>query len=83
MAFKSSFTQAVATIICERLAAGESLLAICRAEAMPPRRTVYEWLKADSEFAAQYARARQLGIGQFIKRTMSRSWSETLEGATS
>jgi hypothetical protein len=76
---KSTFTQAVGTIICERLATGETLLSICKEESMPPRRTVYEWLNADSEFAAQYARARYLGIGEFIKRTMPRSWCASFE----
>lgn len=83
MAMKSIFTQAVATIICDRLAEGEPLISICCDGAMPACRTVYVWLKVDSEFAEQYAYARYLGRGKFIKRTMPRSWCETLEGATS
>ncbi len=67
---QSTFTQAVATIICERLAAGEPHQIICRDKVMPPSRTVYAWLKVDSEFAAQYARARHLGRGKSIKRTL-------------
>lgn len=59
----STYTQAVADAICERLAAGESLRAICRDEGMPAERTVRGWVIDDIEgFAPQYARARDLGL---------------------
>lgn len=43
--------------ICERIAAGESLSAICRDEAMPHRDTVYTWMGKNQAFADRYARA--------------------------
>lgn len=53
------FSAEIAAAICERLANGESLLAICRDLAMPNRSTVYRWLAADKEFCDKYARARE------------------------
>lgn len=56
----SEFTQETADQICTRLVGGESLLAICRDEAMPGASTVFQWLKAHPEFAESYARARDI-----------------------
>lgn len=54
-------TETAATI-CERLAAGETLRQICRSEGMPAESTVRLWALDDREgFAAQYARAREIG----------------------
>jgi hypothetical protein len=56
----SVYTPEIADEICERLAAGESLVAICQADHMPPESTVRGWAIDDREgFAAKYARARQ------------------------
>lgn len=55
----SEYTEAVALQICERLADGESLRAICRDEHMPGRSTVFQWLAANKSFADQYAHARE------------------------
>lgn len=53
----SEFTQDKADAICERIADGESLRSICRDEAMPSKSSVFKWLKQQSDFADQYARA--------------------------
>ena len=55
----SSFTQEMADLICERLADGESLRAICSSEDMPNRATVFRWLASNDQFSDQYARARE------------------------
>jgi hypothetical protein len=55
----STFTQAIADEICERLAEGESLRAICAGDDMPNKATVFKWLIADKAFSDQYARARE------------------------
>jgi hypothetical protein len=55
----SDFTQEIADAICERIADGESLRAICLPEDMPARSTVFRWLAAHKEFQYQYARARE------------------------
>ena len=58
----SKYIPELAANICERLAAGESLRAVCRSEGMPPESTVRGWALDDVEgFSAQYARAREIG----------------------
>lgn len=55
----SIYTEEIASEICERLATGESLRAMCRDdEALPCERTVYRWLLSDDAFCQKYARAR-------------------------
>ncbi len=53
------FSQEIADLICERIANGESLRAICSEDDMPNKATVFRWLSADSAFSDQYARARE------------------------
>jgi hypothetical protein len=55
----SSYTPEIADAICERLAAGETLKAICTDDAMPGETTVFRWLAASAEFRELYARARE------------------------
>ena len=55
----SSFKQKTADAICERLAEGDSLRAICLDEEMPAKATVFKWLQQQPAFADQYARARE------------------------
>lgn len=56
----SDFTNEIADEICERIAAGETLTAICLEEDMPALRTVSRWLMLDrGGFQAKYARARE------------------------
>jgi len=47
--------------ICERIATGETLQAVCRDKRMPQWRTVYHWMDDDDEFSANIARARETG----------------------
>ena len=56
----SSFNWDVAAEICRRIAAGETLRAICAETGMPDRSTCIRWLDANLEFRNQYARAREL-----------------------
>lgn len=55
----SSFTEAVATKICEGLVSGQSLRAICLADNMPNLSTVVRWLAVNENFRTQYALARE------------------------
>jgi len=58
----STFTQEIARAVCEQLLQGLSLREVCRQEGMPPESTVRLWALDDREgFAAQYARAREIG----------------------
>lgn len=55
----STFTQAIADEICERLIEGESLRSICLADTMPNAATVCRWLAVHEAFREQYAQARE------------------------
>lgn len=54
----SSYSEDIALRICERLAADESLVSICKDEFMPSLTTVYRWKHDNKEFRENYARAR-------------------------
>jgi hypothetical protein len=56
----STYTADTGRKICDRIASGEGLKAICRDEHMPPERTVYGWLRAVEEFRQLYRKAREL-----------------------
>jgi len=52
----------VAAEILDRLAAGETLRAICRDEGMPPRTTIYQWITDNRDnFSDRYMKAREAG----------------------
>ena len=55
----TDYNETIADSICERLADGESLRAICAGEDMPGRATVFRWLGTHEAFRDQYARARE------------------------
>lgn len=55
----SSFTQKIGDLICEALAEGHSLRAICKTDNMPNKATVFRWLADNELFRDQYARARE------------------------
>lgn len=56
----SSYSDAIADVICERLACGESLVTICESDGIPSKATVFRWLADDryARFRDNYARAR-------------------------
>jgi hypothetical protein len=55
----SSYTEEVAQAICERIANGESLNAICREDEMPNKTTVHRWLQDVEPFRNRYVQARE------------------------
>ena len=58
----SIYTPELGDAICERLANGESLRAICRDDQMPGRSACLSWASSQGhDFAGQYARARVIG----------------------
>lgn len=70
-------TQAIADEICERLALGESLLAICQDDHIPGESTVRGWVVDDREgFAAKYARSRDIGLDMRADRMEQKFMSE-------
>lgn len=54
----SDYTQELADRICSRLAAGESMRTICLDDDMPSRETLFRWIRSNTEFRDQYARAK-------------------------
>jgi hypothetical protein len=52
-------TPELCTLICERVAKGETLTAICNEPLMPAWTTVHEWKKADESFRQDFIRARE------------------------
>ena len=57
----STYTEAMADEICAWIEQGKTLREFCRLEGKPAWRTVYDWQKADEDFAARFARARDIG----------------------
>lgn len=57
--------------ICLRVAAGESLAAICEEPGMPHRGTLWRWTKANGRFAATLAAARRAGSASGRARAMA------------
>lgn len=57
----TSYTPALDAEICERLATGETLRAICRDDHMPSWTTVYAWRKVHAQFSERFTLARELG----------------------
>ena len=51
--------ETIETHICELLARGHSLAAICRRKNLPAPSTIYKWLAESPEFSEQYAHARE------------------------
>lgn len=55
----SDYSENLADEICERIADGESLRAICRDAAMPNKSTVFRWLATNKGFQDQYATSKE------------------------
>ena len=53
------YSDELAERICEQLADGQSLRAICAADDMPDRTTVMRWQASNPDFATKCARARE------------------------
>lgn len=87
MARPTIYTPELAREICRRLAGGESLRSICRADDMPDERTVRGWAEDDYQgFAAPYAKARDLGMESMADELLaiaddgSNDWMERQRG---
>lgn len=59
MARPTDYNQEIADRICEAISEGQSLRAICAADDMPCKASVFRWLTLHPEFSDQYARARE------------------------
>lgn len=61
LVFEGEAKRAVQELIIDDISEGITLSEICRREGMPKRRTVYDWIDADPEFAKRMDRAREMG----------------------
>jgi hypothetical protein len=50
----SDYTEELGTVICARLAEGESMRKIAKDEDMPSTTTMFTWIRTHAEFLAQY-----------------------------
>lgn len=67
----SALREATQEELLERLADGESLVAICKREGMPDRRTVQRWQDADEAFDAAITRAREIGYSVMAEKAVA------------
>jgi hypothetical protein len=63
----TSYNEIVAAEIIERLANGETMLAICKLQHMPSYSTVYDWAKNSPGFADTIATARRRQATAFVE----------------
>ena len=63
--------QDVKAEIVEWISSGKTLQDFCRQDKKPAPRTIYDWTEKDPEFAAQFARARDLGADAIAEETLS------------
>jgi hypothetical protein len=56
----SDYTEELAERICDRLATGDSLTTVCKAEDMPAKTAVLRWLAKHESFRTQYAKSKEV-----------------------
>jgi len=78
---QNKYTPELATLICSRIAAGESLRAICGDKEMPCTETVRRWLSTGEypELNAQYACAREEQADYYAESIVAISDELTVE----
>lgn len=55
----TDYTPDLSDLICSRLAEGNSLRKVCKADDMPSTTSVYSWFRLYPEFLEQYTRAKE------------------------
>lgn len=63
-------TEEIIETILDQHGDGVPLMQICRQEGMPKLRTVYDWLDADPDLAARFARARRAAMDNVAQDTI-------------
>jgi hypothetical protein len=66
----SDYCAEIAMTICDRLADGESLRAICVDAGMPDKATVFRWIGRHKAFRNQYALAREAQADDICDRIL-------------
>lgn len=78
--FLTKYTPDLALQICERIAEGETLKAICNSEDMPARATFQRWVVQYPELSRAYAAARELSANAFEEEALDIARQLTMEG---
>lgn len=78
----TTYNETLAETICQRLAEGESLVAICRDGSMPARGTIYRWARDIKEFQDRYRVAREQQADSMIDDTQAIADAATSEDWT-
>src|ERR1700726_3428027 len=63
----SDYSAQLAMSICDRLAEGENLRAICSDAGMPGRATVFRWIARHKEFRDEYTLVRELRAEDLVE----------------
>lgn len=66
MAYTAEDTAAIKARIIDQIVQGDSLRTICTAEDMPAASTVFLWLRDDTAFSEQYARAKEAQVEALV-----------------
>jgi hypothetical protein len=61
------FTEKLADIICAEIAVGSSLKSVCEKRGRPAVSTVFNWLRQNEEFLAQYNLAKEEAADLFVE----------------
>jgi hypothetical protein len=72
----TTYTPAIAQLICDRLENGELLAQILDDEGMPARQVVHQWLDNVPAFADRYARARSHQATALAERAVAEAWRD-------
>lgn len=67
---RAAYPQEIRDEVLERVAAGESLVTICKTDGMPKLTAVFGWLAADKEYADRYARAKSLCLEAWAEESI-------------
>src|SRR5262249_28299586 len=74
------YSDALASKVCDRLADGEALSAICRDPGMPDERSVRRWAQdTDHPFAERYSAAREIGYLKLADELLALSDDQSIE----
>lgn len=77
----TNYTIELVDRICEQIAEGKSLAAICKADDMPAIRTVYKWKREHEEFMQQYTHAKEDQADYLAEQVLDIADDDTLEPA--
>jgi len=77
----SDYTPELAELLCDKIAEGQPVLAICDDPGLPSRKTFYRWLEAHEDFRHKYARARAIQADALAEKALLRGLASTPETA--